>query len=123
MILQVARMLASNSSLLELGLSKHKLVDSQLETLVSAQCNAAVSVANGGRAGVRVTGRGRVGTRGTPSHNCRGFSERVGEALGVLGPACPPTPQVSYGLLRNKSLQSLDLRANRLSGFSGAAGN
>jgi len=57
--LSLARMLACNSSLTELGLSKHRMVDSQLETLVS------------------------------------------------------------YGLLRNKSITSLDLRANRLSGFSG----
>ncbi|KAF5838112.1 hypothetical protein DUNSADRAFT_3362 [Dunaliella salina] len=57
--LSLAHMLACNSSLTELGLSKHRMVDSQLETLVS------------------------------------------------------------YGLLRNKSITSLDLRANRLSGFSG----
>jgi hypothetical protein len=54
-------MLACNSVLTELGLSKHKLVDSQLETLVT------------------------------------------------------------YGLLRNTSLTSLDVRANKLSGFSGGA--
>jgi hypothetical protein len=58
-VLNVARMLACNRVLTELGLSKHKLVDSQLETLVT------------------------------------------------------------YGLLRNTSLTSLDLRANKLSGFSG----
>ncbi len=60
MVLNIARMLACNSTLSELGLSKHRLVDSQLETLIS------------------------------------------------------------YGLLRNASLTSLDLRANKLSGFSGA---
>lgn len=59
-VLSIARMLASNTTLTELGLSKHGLVDSQFETLVS------------------------------------------------------------YGLLRNSSLTSLDLRANKLSGFSGA---
>jgi hypothetical protein len=58
-VLNVARTLACNRVLTELGLSKHKLVDSQLETLVT------------------------------------------------------------YGLLRNTSLTSLDLRANKLSGFSG----
>jgi len=58
-VLSISRMLAANTTLTELGLSKHGLVDSQLETLVS------------------------------------------------------------YGLLRNSSLTSLDLRANRLSGFSG----
>jgi len=57
--LSVARMLASNSTLKELGLGKHRLVDNQLEMLVT------------------------------------------------------------YGLLRNNTLVSLDLRANRLSGFSG----
>jgi Ran GTPase-activating protein (RanGAP) involved in mRNA processing and transport len=58
-VLAIASMLARNSALRELGLSKMKLTDSQLETLVE------------------------------------------------------------YGLLRNTSLTSLDLRANRLSGFSG----
>mmetsp|Transcript_5148 Transcript_5148/g.11205 ORF Transcript_5148/g.11205 Transcript_5148/m.11205 type:complete len:387 (-) Transcript_5148:369-1529(-) len=57
--LNIARMLASNTSLTELGLSKHGLTDDAFDTLVS------------------------------------------------------------YGLLRNRSVTSLDLRANRLSPFSG----
>ncbi|KAL6751782.1 hypothetical protein V8C86DRAFT_2769909 [Haematococcus lacustris] len=58
-VLAISRMLAGNPTLFELGLSKQRLVDSQLETLVS------------------------------------------------------------YGLLHNQVLTSIDLRANRLSGFSG----
>lgn len=59
-MLSLSQMLARNQSLQQLGLSKHGMVDSQLDTLVT------------------------------------------------------------YGLLRNTTLTSLDLKANRLSAFAGA---
>lgn len=59
-MLSLSQMLARNQSLQQLGLSKHGMIDSQLDTLVT------------------------------------------------------------YGLLRNTTLTSLDLKANRLSAFAGA---
>lgn len=55
-ILSLARMLASNTSLTSLGLSKHRMVDSQLETLVGGAGSS-----GGGWRGSRGGGGGRCG--------------------------------------------------------------
>jgi hypothetical protein len=77
----IARMLASNSSLRELSLSKHKMV-----------C------------------RGSQAAPPAPKQHTCGWSLQVDSQFETL---------VTYGLLRNSTLTALDLRANKLSGFSG----
>ncbi|KAJ9505332.1 hypothetical protein QJQ45_026712 [Haematococcus lacustris] len=93
-VLAISRMLAGNPTLFELGLSKQRLVDSQLETLVRGCLQPQ---------GLVIVSYGRM---------C--LASDVQACLGLM-----LLPQVSYGLLHNQVLTSIDLRANRLSGFSG----